>query len=278
MPEKMKLGVMEGIKQMNVREVDIPQPGNKEVLVKIHNCNICTTDWQTWAGLRKSQGRKFPWAPGHEMSGEIVSIGEGANPKLKVGMRVGFGSQTSRGCGECIYCRKGHPSRCQNKPQEVEIAGIKGSFGMSQYLIYDSTRIYLFRDDLPYEIGAFLEPVATAVHGVRRLRLTHGDKVLVIGAGNLGLINAQVARSFGANVIVSEVNENRISLSESLGFTTINPSKANLEEEILKYTNGRGCDAVILAVANNVVNDQAIKALAIMGKVLFLLRDTLHRK
>ncbi|MDR3565397.1 MAG: alcohol dehydrogenase catalytic domain-containing protein [Negativicutes bacterium] len=265
---KMKVVVIEDVHKVAVREMDIPTAGPGEVLAKIYQSNICTTDWQTWAGLRASQGRKFPWPPGHEMAGEIVALGEGARPGLKVGMRVGFLPQGSLGCGECEYCRSGHISRCRYRPTQITRDGLTGYFGMAQYVVYPSSRIFTLADDLPFEEGGYLEPVATAVHGVRRLRVSPGENVLVIGAGNLGLVNAQVARVYGGRVMVSEISPVRCQLSESLGFYTVNPETKDLEAEIDRFTGGKGMDAVILAVGVTSANEQAIKVLAPMGRIL----------
>lgn len=203
------------------------------------------------------------------MAGVVTAVGEGVQDKIKVGMHVALGGQTSRGCGQCTFCRKGHPSRCQDKPKEIEHGGVVGSFGMSQYALYSSDRIYEISEKLPFEEGAFLEPVATTVHGAKRLRITPGDKVLVIGAGNLGLINAQTAQAFGADVMVAEVNEERCALSQSFGFATINPFKADLKEEVDKRTGNKGADVVILAVGINAAHEQGLQVLARMGRMLF---------
>lgn len=266
---KMKVAIMEDIKKMDVREMEVPEVGPGMVLAKIYQCNICTTDWQTWAGLRKSQGRNLPWAPGHEMAGEIVKLGKDARPDLKVGMHVGFIAQGSRGCGECYYCRTGHTSRCLNRPKEVEIGGVVGYFGMAQYVVVNSKRVFKLSDDLPYEEGGFLEPTSTAVHGIKRLGIRPGDNVLVIGAGNLGLVNAQIARVYGGNVLVSEINEERCKIAESLGLSTVNPAKEDIDKKVKKITDGRGMDAIILAVGNTQANDQAISMVATMGRILF---------
>ncbi|QUL98186.1 MAG: zinc-binding dehydrogenase [Candidatus Fermentithermobacillus carboniphilus] len=268
MSEKMKVAVMEDVRKMAVWEMDVPEVGPGMVLAKIYRCNICTTDWQTWAGLRASQGRKFPWAPGHEMSGEIVAVGEGVRQDLKPGMRVGFGSQGSRGCGQCIFCRKGHPSRCINKPKELERSGVTGSFGMAQYFLVEATRVYRLADDLPFEQGGYLEPVATVVHGMKRLRVQPGDDVVVIGAGNLGLVNAQVARVYGGRVMVSEISDERCGIAKSLGFEVVNPATEDLKKRVLDFTGGKGADAVILAVGSTKANQQALEILAPMARVL----------
>ncbi|MDR3589068.1 MAG: alcohol dehydrogenase catalytic domain-containing protein [Negativicutes bacterium] len=266
---KMLVGVMEDFHRMALREMDIPAVGDKDVLVKIHQCNICTTDWQTWAGLRKSQGRAFPWAPGHEMAGDVVEVGQSVRPDIKAGMRVGFSTQGTRGCGACVYCRNAHPSRCMNKPRELSFEGVAGSFGMSQYMVYAAERVYRLDDRLPYEQGGYLEPVATAVHGARRLRVRPGDRVLVIGAGNLGLVNAQVARVYGADVLVSEINPDRLVLAQKLGFATVNPELPDFDRFIRESTNGQGISAAILAVGHTKANEQAARVLSPMARILF---------
>lgn len=269
MADKMKVAVMEDIRQMKIREMGIPIPGPDEVLVKIYQCNICSADWQTWAGLRKTSGPRLPWASGHEMAGEIVKIGENVPPGLKIGSHAGIGSILSRGCGACYFCRRGNPTKCVHKHKGIANGGVGGSFGMAQYCAYDYSLIYPLSDDLSYEEGAFLEPVATCVHGIRRLRITPGEKVLVIGAGNLGLINAQIARVYGGDVLVSEISEVRRSIAESLGFQTVNPLEVHIKQSIIEFTDARGFDAVILAVANTEANNQAIQALAPLGRILF---------
>ncbi len=265
---KMKVVIIEDVKKLAVREMEIPTVGAGEALVKIHQSNICTTDWQTWAGLRASQGRKFPWPPGHEMAGEIVELGENARPDLQAGMRVTFLPQGSLGCGECHFCRKGHNSRCVNKPPQITREGITGYFGMAQYVLYPTSRLFKMDDSLPYEEAGYLEPLATAVHGVRRLRVTTGDHVLVIGAGNLGLVNAQVARAYGGRVMVSEIDSSRCKLSESYGFKTVNPNQENLAAAVAEFTDGIGMDAVIVAAGVTAANDQALASIAPMGRIL----------
>ncbi|NLY45866.1 MAG: zinc-binding dehydrogenase, partial [Tissierella sp.] len=166
------------------------------------------------------------------------------------------------------YCRNGHPSRCINKPKEYEHEGVVGSFGMSQYVVYDSYRVYPISNKLPYEEACYLEPTASSVHGIKRLKIAPSENILVIGAGNLGLVNAQVAQAYGGRVMVSEISEERCQISKSLGFYTVNPKESDLREEVMEFTNGKGMDAVILAVGNNAANEQAISVLGLMGRVL----------
>jgi L-iditol 2-dehydrogenase len=140
---------------------------------------------------------------------------------------------------------------------------------MSQYLTTKTSRIYKINPDLPWEEAAYLEPLATAVHGVRRLRVNPGEDCLVIGAGNLGLVNAQVARAFGANTMVSEIQEQRVKISQELGFPTVNPTTEDLVEACKKFAGDKMMDSVIMAVGATKANDQALSVIGFDGKVLY---------
>ncbi len=250
-----------------VREFDIPQIADDEVLVRLHQGNICTVDWQTFAGLRKSMGREFPWAGGHEMAGEIVEIGKDVT-NVAVGDHVAFGTFT--GCGACHMCRSGHADRCTSNSQyEKELNGVVGSFGFSQYSVFKAVACYKVAKDLAYEYAGFVEPLSTAIHGAKRARITCEDTVVIIGAGNLGLVNAQVARAFGGSVLVSEVLPERRAKAEKLGFPTADPTSENFNAILDEFTEGRGADVAILCAGNTAVNDQAIDILSIRGRAIF---------
>lgn len=255
---------MEDFWTMRIREFEIEPPGENQVLVKIHNCNICTADWQVWNQARASLKRKFPWAPGHEAAGIIYETGVNVQ-EYKVGDHVAVGYT---GCGYCRSCRIGNTSHCRNM-KSITREGISGGFGMSQFLLLNLRQVFKVNPLLPYEEACYLEPLSTAIHGMRKLRVSAGDKLLVIGAGNLGLVNAQVAKAFGCQVLVSEVDEKRVALAKSLGFKVVNPKTGNLKDEVMAFSEGKGMDEVILAVATTLATDQAIESVRRSGKILF---------
>lgn len=258
---KAKAAVMTGIRQMEVREFDIPEPGPHEVLVKIRNCNICTTDWQTWTGARS---RTFPWAPGHEEAGEIAALGPGVT-EFEVGDHVAL---SYAGCGYCDPCRKGHTAACLNVDDLIR-DDVTGNFAMCQYFLATVRRTFKMNPDLPFEEACYLEPLATSIHGVRKMNLEAGETLAVIGAGNLGLVNAQVARAFGCRVIVSEIDKTRCDVARSLGFEVVNPAEDDLDAVTDAFTNHRGLDNVIIAVGNTPATQQAMHLVRREGKVLF---------
>lgn len=258
---KAKAVVITGTRKVEIQEFDIPAPGPHEVLVKIRNCNICTSDWQVWTGLRS---RMLPWAPGHEEAGEIAALGADVT-EFKVGDHVAL---SYAGCGYCEPCRRGNTVNCVNVKDLIR-QGIHGNFAMCQYFLASVRRTFKMDDTLPFEEACYLEPLATAIHGVRKLRVQPGESLVVIGAGNLGLVNAQVARAFGCKVMVSEINGKRCEIARSMGFVTMNPIEEEIETCIATFTGGRGVDNVILAVGNTTATDQAFRMVRRDGRVLF---------
>jgi len=117
--------------------------------------------------------------------------------------------------------------------------------------------------------AAFLEPIATVVKGIRKLRLTGLQTVVVIGGGTMGILNAQVARAYGARVMVSEMMPNKLKIAKDMGFLTINAGEADPVDTVMKLTDGRGVDAVVTAVSTAKANNQAKEMLKKMdGKLL----------
>ncbi len=260
---KYKILVMEEIGQLNIREAEIPKPGKGEILVRIKNCNICTTDWQNWNGMRGHSNKKFPYAPGHEAAGIIEEVGPDV-PIYKPGDYIAVGYS---GCGACPDCRNGETVHCkENKGEAVD--DITGGFGMAQYMLIKAVQAFKMNPDVPYEEACYLEPLSTSIHGIKKLNVKPGDSLLVIGAGNLGLVNAQVAKAFGCRTFISEVDKTRIDIAKSMGFEVMNPLEDDIVEFSNKFTNGYGVDHVVVAVGNNPATEQAFKVVKFAGKVL----------
>lgn len=256
----MKFGVLTGIKKAEVHEGEIPeitQPD--EVLVKNRTCNICTTDYQQWLGLRPQQA--FPMAFGHENSGVVVDVGSEVK-NVKVGDHVGFGII---GCGVCENCRKGkNVNLCKYRVSPSKIMdkyGYYGGRGAAQYKVAKSEEIFKLADDLPFEDGGFIEPLATVLQGIARLRPAVGDKVLVVGAGTMGLLNAQVARLYGADVVISDTIDKKMDTARSLGFEKVLNALEDDYMENVKRTSAeeKGPDAIIVAVGASKAYEQAFK-------------------
>lgn len=260
----MKFGCLVKKGQAEIREIPLPSVGEHQVLVKQLACNICTADYGQWTGVREHQG--YPAACGHEAAGIIVEKGNKVQ-ELEIGDLVAVGNNY---CGECTPCREGRQSECKIRSSfDDHGGGYKGRMGFADYCVRNVTAVVKMNKELDPREAAFLEPVATVVKGIKKLRLTGIQTVVVIGGGTMGILNAQVAKAYGARVIVSEMMSNKLKVAKDLGFLTVNPEEADPVETVIKLTGGRGADAVVVAVGSTKANSQAQAMLKKMdGKLL----------
>ena len=252
--------------QAEVRERPLPEMKEDEVVIKQLTCNICTTDYGQWLGQREHQG--YPMAGGHEFSGIIVA--KGANVKsLQIG---DFVAHTYEGCGTCPACVVGDVMDCENSEglNTITDDGYRGMFGFSTYNLVSSKSLIKMDKDLNPSEAGFLEPVATVVRGIERLHIKPVDNVVVIGAGTMGLVNAQVAKVYGGRVLVSEIMEKKLETARKMGFQVIDAGNEDVKVRVNEMTNGVGADAVIVAVGNTKANEQALELLKKKGGRILL--------
>lgn len=266
MERSMKFAVIEGKGKLCVKERKLRAPAPKEVLLKNRACNICTADYGQWLGLRDHQG--FPMAPGHEHCGVILEKGEEVPDDFSIGDYVAAGYEY---CGECEACMEGHTYECSGYDFPVRSEdGYYGTFGCSDYMLKDYRALYKISPKVEPSEAAFLEPLGTAVQGIRRLHARAGETALVIGAGTMGLLNAQVLRAEGCRVLVSELLEKKKRTAQAMGFEVIDASKEDIREKVMQATDQKGADMVIVAVGNEKANKQALEVLKkSRGRILF---------
>ncbi len=274
-PATMRAVVYHGINDMRVETVPVPRIGPGELLIKIATCGVCGTDLKKIHMGSHSAPRIF----GHEMAGTIVAVGEGV-----AGYAVGDRVMTFHHvpCGECYYCRKQTPAQCPLYKKTGATAGFEPSGGgFAEYVrvmdfLVARGGVVKIPDDVPFEQAAFVEPVNTVLKGVKMLNLTSDDTVLVIGQGPIGLMHAALARRAGARVLTSDLFPERHAIAARFGLKDpIDPGKENVVERVLVETEGRGADAVILAVAGTALIRTAMDAARPGGKVL-LFAQTQH--
>ncbi|WP_342047934.1 zinc-dependent alcohol dehydrogenase [Bacillus sp. OTU530] len=257
LPNKMRFAVLTEKGHAEVRVKELPRLREDELLVKQEACNICTTDYQQWLGLREHQG--YPMAGGHEASGIVIAKGDKAGDAFEVGDRV---SILYDYCAICDNCKAGMITICQNKKlfgknYSDECYGI---FGFSDYFIRNAKSFVKLNADLSPSEAGFVEPLGSVLHGMRKLRLRGGyDTVAVIGGGTMGLLNAAAARAMGARVIVSGRGERKLEIGRKMGFEMIDAGNTNPVEEVKRLTNGRGADAVIVSAGATSANQQALE-------------------
>jgi L-iditol 2-dehydrogenase len=271
----MRAVVYRGINDMRVETVPVPRIGPGELLIKIATCGICGTDLKKIHVGSHSAPRIF----GHEMAGTIVAAGEGVRG-YAVGDRVMTFHHVP--CGECYYCRKQTPAQCPLYKKTGVTAGFEPSGGgFAEYIrVMDFVVAYggvvRIPDDIPFEQAAFVEPLNTVLKGQKLLNLAPDETVLVIGQGPIGLMHAALARRSGATVLTSDLFAERHAIAARFGLThPIHAATENVVERVMQATEGRGADAVVIAVGGNSLIGTAMDAVRPGGKVM-LFAQTQH--
>lgn len=261
---KIKAGILFGKEDARMIEREMGELQNDEIIIKVSYCNLCTTDYQQWQGLRDHQG--FPMAGGHENSGTVVKVGSDVQ-EFSIGDKVALGYNY---CGKCDNCRKGLTFECENEhgPGRTEDGYVR-FLGLANYERIKANRVVKLSADTDLRKAAFLEPLGTVIHGVEKLNIKPGQTVVVIGAGTMGILNALVAKSYGADVIVSELQKKQLQRAENAGLRTINSKEQDPVQSVKNMTDGKGADIVIGAVGASKAYDQAFEMLkAKNGKFL----------
>ena len=266
-PATMLAAVYHGQNDVRMESVAVPTIGPGEILVRVHTCGICGTDLKKIATGSHSAPRIF----GHETTGVVAALGPGVR-QFGIGDRVMVFHHIP--CGQCYYCRHKTFAQCDTYKKVGCTAGYEPSGGgfaeyvrVMDWIVQRGT--VRIPDGVSFEQAAFVEPVNTCMKGVETLRLLPEETVLVIGQGPIGLILAVLAVRTGARVITSDLYSQRLTISESFGLgLTIDASRANVIERVREQTDGRGADAVILAVGGNGLIRLAMDATRPGGRVL----------
>ncbi len=263
----MKAAVYRGVNDVRLEDVPVPEIGPGEILVRVHTCGICGTDLKKIATGSHSAPRIF----GHETTGVVAKTGAGVR-EFAVGDRVMVFHHIP--CRECYYCQHQTFAQCATYKKVGCTAGFEPSGGgFSEYVrvmdwIVQKGTVRI-PDGVSFEQASFVEPVNTCIKGIETLRLRSGETVLVIGQGPIGLMLAVLARRAGARVITSDLYPARLTIAGSFGLgQTIDASKADAGKTVRDMTEGRGADAVILAVGGSGLIRSAMDATRPGGRVL----------
>jgi L-iditol 2-dehydrogenase len=266
-PAVMQAAVYRGVDDVRVEIVPVPEIGPGEVLIRVHTCGICGTDLKKIHTGSHSAPRIF----GHETAGVIAAVGAEVEG-FAVGDRVMVFHHIP--CGHCFYCERKVFAQCPVYKKVGCTAGFEPSGG--GFAEYIRVMDWIVRRGLvkipasvSFEQAAFVEPVNTCLKGVEALQLVAGETVLVIGQGPIGIILASLARRAGARVIASDLYEQRLTMSLEYQISeTIDAAKADFVKEVRARTDGRGADAVMLAVGGNGLIRPAMDAVRFGGRVM----------
>jgi len=266
-PATMLAAVYRGVNDVRLETVPVPKIGPGELLLRVHTCGVCGTDLKKIATGSHSAPRIF----GHETSGMVVAVGAGVG-NFQPGDRVVVFHHIP--CRECYYCRYKTFAQCATYKKVGCTAGFEPSGGgFAEYVrvmdwIVDQGTVRI-PDGVSFEQACFVEPVNTCMKGIEALRLQPGETVLAIGQGPIGIILSVLARRAGASVITSDLYPERLRMSKSLGFEhAIDASQHDAINSVREQTEGRGADAVILAVGSNALIRPAMDAARPGGRVL----------
>ena len=267
---KYKVSLITSERKIEIQEIELEEPADNQVLLKIETCAICTLEQRLYRGAMKN----YPFAGGHEAAGKVVKIGKNVK-SVKEGDRAAIRLLTN--CGECYYCRTGRENQCNFSFNAMTHKGINGPGGLSEYMMTDSRAVFRVNDDLDPHFAALAEPLACCVHSVRNGKIGLGDDVVVIGAGIMGALHIKLAKMQGARVIVSEVDEERLKIAKKMDADIlINSKNIDLKEKIMEITEGRGADVVFCTAALPSLADEAIKITGKLGRVV--LYSSFHPK
>jgi L-iditol 2-dehydrogenase len=266
-PTTMLAAVYRGVNDVRLETVPVPQLAPGELIVKVHTCGICGTDLKKIATGSHSAPRIF----GHETAGTIAAVGRGVRD-FHEGDRVVVFHHIP--CGECYYCRHKTFAQCPTYKNVGCTAGFEPSGG--GFAEYVRVMDWIVRrgtvripDNVSFEQACFVEPINTCMKGIGTLCIQPDETVLVIGQGPIGIMLSVLAQRAGARVITSDLYPQRLTISQSIGLAlSIDASHSDPVAGVRELTQGRGADAVILAVGANGLIRPAMDAARPGGRVL----------
>lgn len=225
-----------GNKGFEISDAQTIAPAKDEVRLAVGYVGICGTDMHIYHGVM-DQRVAPPKVIGHEMSGTIVELGENVTG-FSIGEEVVV--RPLDYCGDCPACHSGHSHICH----QLKFMGIDSPGAFQHFWTVKARTLHKLPASVSLKQGALIEPLAVACHDVARSRLVAGEKAVVIGGGPIGQLVAQVARSTGAEVLISEVNESRLAFARSNGILAVNPVEQDLAQYVSTWTDGKGADVV----------------------------------
>jgi L-iditol 2-dehydrogenase len=238
---------------LEYQPLNLPELGPRDVLLHVSQTGICPTDLRWYLG---KSSIKLPKILGHETVARVAAVGSEVT-SVKPGQWVVPDGIIK--CGGCPACRKGRPNRCM-RPRYAS-----GAFG--EATIVPEMNVYPIRDTTPLRAATFTEPLACVLRGERMLRITPGENVLIVGCGPIGLLHAQVAKRFGARVLVSDLKRERTDKALSLGADVALDPAQPLREAALAETDSYGADAAVVAFGSARLVEAASGALGYGGRL-----------
>ena len=233
------------------QDVPVPKVQDDQIKIKMKRIGVCGSDIHVNHG--KHPYTSYPVVQGHEVSAEVVEVGSKVK-NVKVGDKVTIQPQVV--CGKCYPCTHGRYNVCE----ELKVMGFQTTGMASEYFVVDAKKALALPENMSWEHGAMIEPLAVAVHAVKRAGDVKGKNILVLGGGPIGNLVSQTAKAMGAkSVLLSELSRYRLSVAEKCGIKTVNTSEKDLLEAIVENFGPDKADCIFECVGINPTMKQAIE-------------------
>lgn len=250
-------------KPFEIEIVDIPKPVIEkpdDVIVKITSGGICGSDIGIWNGTNSLA--TYPRVIGHEFGGIVTEVGADVT-QVKIGDKVAVDPVIS--CGHCYACTHGRHNVCST----LEVMGVHRDGGFTEYIKASEANIHVFHMDFDESLLGLVEPYTIGVQINHRGNIVKGDKVLIMGAGPIGICAMQVAKGNGATVMMTDMVKERLEKAVSMGADqTVLVTEENLEDQIMKFTGNEGMPVVIDTVCTPKSFEQAVSYTCPAGRVV----------
>lgn len=264
----MLAAFLSGAKDLQVREAEIPQIGEHDILLEVKRAAICGTDVRMYKNGYAGISKETPKILGHELAGVIKEVGSKVT-EYEAGTRVTVAP--NMGCGLCRQCVSGNNHLCK----DYQALGINIDGGFAEYVKVPEAavrqgNITPIEDHVSFEEAALIEPLACVYNGFQKVDIKAGDSVVVIGAGPIGIMHTQLAIMAGASrVILCNRSEDRLTLAKQMEPRLETVTANRLQQYIMDTTNGEGVDVAITAAPSPESQTLAIDLMAINGRVNF---------
>lgn len=261
----MKAAVLEGIDKITVKEIETPKITDDSLLLKVRACAVCGSDIRIYH--YGNPRVKYPQIIGHEIAGDVVEVGSKVK-RFKPGDRVAIGADVP--CGECSFCRDGIGNNCPiNYAMGYQFAG-----GFAEYILVDPLvisygPIHKIPDNLSYDEATLAEPLACCINGLELSWVSLGDIVVVIGAGPVGCMLAELAKVMGARkTIISQRSKVRLEMAKSYDIdVVISANEEDFTQRVFEETDGMGADVILTAASTLEAQAQAIPVVKKRGRI-----------
>lgn len=252
-------------------DVPVPEISEDEILIKVDMAGICAGDVKTlhggiriWGTSPESRYIQPPCIGGHEFYGEVVEIGAGVK-NVEIGDRMI--SEQIVPCNNCDYCKEGNYWMCR----ESDVYGFKNHTqgGFAEYMKFHKNAVnHKIPKELSKEQAVLIEPFACSMHAVERGKIHHNDVVVISGLGAIGLGMVTIAKKYAPRLLIGlDMRENRLNKGMEFGADVVmNPAKVDVEKEILKLTDGYGCNVYIEAAGSENSVRQGLKSIRNLGR------------